>query len=55
LFESKDVWKNHKAKKYSTIVYDKYGNVAWRYDHKGVALYTTAWKNDVQAALDKMK
>ena len=55
LFESKDVWKNHKATKYSTIVYDKYGNVAWRYDHKGVALYTTAWKNDVQAALDKMK
>jgi len=55
LFESKDVWKIHKATKYSTIVYDKYGNVVWRYDHKGVALYTTAWKNDVQKALNEIK
>ena len=55
LFETKDVWKIHKAKKYTTIVYDKLGNSVWRYDHKGGPLYTTTWKKGVQTALDGIK
>ena len=55
LFESRDIWKIHKAKKYTTIVYDKYGNTTWRYDHKSGPLYTGKWQTGVQTALDSIK
>ena len=55
LFESKEIWSIHKAKKYTTTVYDKLGNSVWRYTHKGGPLYTNTWQNDVQKALNEIK
>jgi len=55
LFESQEIWKFHKAKKYTTIVYDKLGNPVYRYTHKGGALYTNTWQNSVQEALNNIK
>ena len=55
LFESKEIWAIHKAKKYTTIVYDKLGNSVWRYTHKGGPLYTNTWRDGVQKALSGIK
>ena len=55
LFESKEIWAIHKAKKYTTIVYDKLGNSVWRYTHKGGPLYTNIWRDGVQKALNGIK
>ena len=55
LFESKEIWAIHKAKKYTTIVYDKLGNSVWRYTHKGGPLYTNTWRDGVQKALSEIK
>ena len=55
LFESKEIWSIHKAKKYTTIVYDKLGNSVWRYTHKGGPLSTNTWQDGVQKALNGIK
>ena len=55
LFESKEVWAVHKAKKYTTIVYDKLGYPTYRYTHKGGPLFTNAWQDNIQKALDEIK